>query len=464
MRVKMRVLSLLVAGICALGTPMMLSSVRDRETNKGIDVKENMQKEAGIKAAEYDFAARVYGPGMNNLSVKDSYSQYQWGLRNDGELQYVEVVNRFRSSNPRLAYVIDLANQLGIPAQVPGPAAYELQETNSVRGIDINIQPAWKLYDSSTEEHRPVIVAVIDTGIDINHPELKDAIWVNEDEIPDDGIDNDGNGYVDDVNGWNFFHHNNKVYVGKEDDHGTHAAGTIAAVRGDMGIAGIADQKYVKIMPVKALGLEEGVGEEEAVINAIRYAEDNGAQICNLSFGTLEYYPRLEQTMRDSKMLFITAAGNGDKDGEGIDVEVIPDYPASFKLDNLISVANLMFDGNLAKSSNYGASTIDIAAPGTYIVSTITNNSYGFMTGTSMAAPMVTGVAAMLYSYRTDLDLQDIKTVLMNSARKLEGLDGKVVSGGMVDAYAALTYGRETATASNAKAAAATPSNAASGN
>lgn len=464
MRVKTRFLSLLMAGSCIFGIPMILSSVKDGEADKRIDVQKSAQNEADTGLKKYDFAARVYGPGMNNLSVKDPYSQYQWGLRNDGELQYVEVVNRFRSSNPRLAYVIDLANQLGIPAQVPGPAAYELQETNSVRGIDINIQPAWKLYDSSTEEHRPVIVAVIDTGIDINHPELKDAIWVNEDEIPDDGIDNDGNGYVDDVHGWNFFHHNNKVYVGKEDDHGTHAAGTIAAVRGDMGIAGIADQKYVKIMPVKALGLEEGIGEEEAVINAIRYAEDNGAQICNLSFGTLEYYPRLEQTMRDSKMLFITAAGNGDKDGEGIDVEVIPDYPASFKLDNLISVANLMFDGNLAKSSNYGASTIDIAAPGTYIVSTITNNSYGFMTGTSMAAPMVTGVAAMLYSYRTDLDLQDIKTVLMNSARKLEGLDGKVVSGGMVDAYAALTYGRETATASNAEAASATPSDAAPGN
>lgn len=463
MKLKKRAFGLLV-GICMLGIPAVYpEAVIQRPDRMNTETGSTAEK-AGNENKTYDFAARVYGPGMNNLSVKDPYSQYQWGLRNDGELQYVEVVNRFRSSNPRLAYVIDLANQLGIPAQVPGPAAYELQETNSVRGIDINIQPAWKLYDSSTEEHRPVIVAVIDTGIDINHPELKDAIWVNEDEIPDDGIDNDGNGYVDDVHGWNFFHHNNKVYVGKEDDHGTHAAGTIAAVRGDMGIAGIADQKYVKIMPVKALGLEEGIGEEEAVINAIRYAEDNGAQICNLSFGTLEYYPRLEQTMRDSKMLFITAAGNGDKDGEGIDVEVIPDYPASFKLDNLISVANLMFDGNLAKSSNYGASTIDIAAPGTYIVSTITNNSYGFMTGTSMAAPMVTGVAAMLYSYRTDLDLQDIKTVLMNSARKLEGLDGLVVSGGMVDAYAALTYGRETATASNAEAASATPSDAAPGN
>ena len=101
-----------------------------------------------------------------------------------------------------------------------------------------------------------------------------------------------------------------------------------------------------------------------------------------------------------------------------------------------------MFDGNLAKSSNYSANIVDIAAPGTYIVSTTTDNSYGFMTGTSMAAPMVTGVAAMLYSYRTDITLSEVKGILINSARPLDGLKGKLVSGGVVDAYAALTYER----------------------
>lgn len=396
-------------------------------------------------AAEKDaFSVRVYGPGVNNLSSGDPYSQYQWGLRNDGELQYMEVVNRFRDSNPPLAKQIDFANKFGLPAPVEGPSAYEIETTRSVRGVDINIQPAWELYDSSGEEHRPVVVAIIDTGVDINHRELKDAIWVNEGEIPGDGIDNDGNGFIDDVNGWNFFSNTNEVFVSSESDHGTHAAGTIAATRNSMGIAGIADGKYVKLMVVKALGTEYGLGEEEAVLNAIRYAEANGASICNLSFGTSEYYPRLEQLMRDSKMLFIISAGNGDSKGVGIDVDKGEklDYPAAFHLPNTISVANLMFDGNLAKSSNYGANTVDIAAPGTYIVSTIGNNGYGFMSGTSMAAPMVTGVAAMLYSYRTDISLQDVKPILMNSARKLEGLQGKLVSGGVVDAYAALNYGR----------------------
>lgn len=390
----------------------------------------------------YNFSARVYGPGEENLSAGDPYARYQWGLKNDGELQYVEIANKFRDSNPEMAKRIDWANYLGIPAPVSGPDAYHLETITAVPGVDINVLPAWNQYDESTEEHRQVIVAVIDTGIDINHPDLKDSIWVNEDEVPGDGIDNDGNGFVDDVNGWDFFYENNQVYKGKQDDHGTHGAGTIAATRKSTGIAGIADNKYVKIMPVKALGTNYGLGEESAVISAIRYAEANGASICNLSFGTTQYYPELEQVMRDSKMLFIVAAGNGDTSGKGIDIDAVPDYPSCYDLDNVISVANLMFDGNLEVSSNYGVKNVDIAAPGTYIVSTITNNGYGFMTGTSMAAPMVTGAAAFLYSYRTDISLQDIKPILLNSARKLDGLNGRILSGGMLDVYAAINYGR----------------------
>lgn len=414
-----KIVSVLLAGMCAASMP--LTAFADEVIEK------------------QPFSVHVYGPGEKNLSAGDIHSQYQWGLKNDAELQYLEMKNRFRDSNPDLAKEIDLSNWLGLPSPVAGPGAYEIETTDAVKGMDINILPAWELYDSSTEEHRSVIVAIIDTGIDINHSDLQGAIWVNEDEIAGDGIDNDGNGFIDDVNGWNFYHNNNQVYTGAEDDHGTHAAGTIAAFRGKWGIAGITDNKYVKIMPVKALGGAEGAGEEAAVINAIRYAEANGASICNLSFGTTEYYPELERVMRESNMLFVISAGNGDKNAVGINIDQIPDYPSSYRLPNSISVANLMFDGNLARSSNYGVNTVDIAAPGTYIVSTVTGDEYGFMSGTSMSAPMVTGVAAMVYSYRTDLSLKDVKTVLVNSARKLEGLEGKV-SGGLLDAYAALTY------------------------
>lgn len=376
------------------------------------------------------------GPGLVNLSPSDEFSTYQWGLKNDGEFRLVELKSKFQSVDN----VYDgLKSGMGLGLPKPGPGDYESKVTKAVAGIDIDIQPAWETYEKAGEK-RSVIVAIIDTGIDINHQELKDSIWTNPGEIDGDGLDNDGNGFVDDIHGWNFYSGNNKVFSGSEDSHGTHAAGTIAAARGAYGIAGITDNRYVKIMPLKALGGKEGTGTPEAVIQSIRYAEANGASICNLSMGTSAYSEELAQTIKNSRMLFVVSSGNGGISGLGYDTDINPVYPASLPYDNVISVANILFDGTLSKESNFGANSVDIAAPGTYILSTIPNNKYGFMSGTSMAAPMVTGVAAMLYSYRTDISLSDVKQILLNSSRKLDSLQGKVVSGGLLDAYSALNW------------------------
>ncbi len=383
-----------------------------------------------------DLHVMALGPGLNNLSPSDEFSTYQWGLKNDGEFRLIELVQKFKYVD-NLYSEVNNGGNLSIPK--PGPGNYESKVTHAVSGIDINIQPAWSLYDQA-QNKRSVIVAIIDTGIDINHQELRDAIWTNPGEIDGDGIDNDGNGYVDDIHGWNFYSNNNKVFSGSEDSHGTHAAGTISASRGSYGITGITDNNYVKIMPLKALGGKEGVGSPDAVIKAIKYAEEKGASICNLSMGTTGYSEELAQTMKNSHMLFVVSCGNGGVSGLGYNTDVYPVYPASLPYDNIISVANILFDGTLSKDSNYGAASVDIAAPGTYILSTIPDNSYGYMSGTSMAAPMVTGVAAMLYSYRTDISLADVKTIILNSSRKLDTLSGKVVSGGLLDAYSALNW------------------------
>ncbi|MBE5975697.1 MAG: peptidase S8 [Paenibacillaceae bacterium] len=383
-----------------------------------------------------DLHVMALGPGLNNLSPSDEFSTYQWGLKNDGEFRLIELVQKFKYVD-NLYSEVNNGGNLSIPK--PGPGNYESKVTHAVSGIDINIQPAWSLYDQA-QNKRSVIVAIIDTGIDINHQELRNAIWTNPGEIDGDGIDNDGNGYVDDIHGWNFYSNNNKVFSGSEDSHGTHAAGTISASRGSYGIAGITDNNYVKIMPLKALGGKEGVGSPDAVIKAIKYAEEKGASICNLSMGTTGYSEELAQTMKNSHMLFVVSCGNGGVSGLGYNTDVYPVYPASLPYDNIISVANILFDGTLSKDSNYGAASVDIAAPGTYILSTIPDNSYGYMSGTSMAAPMVTGVAAMLYSYRTDISLADVKTIILNSSRKLDTLSGKVVSGGLLDAYSALNW------------------------
>ncbi|MBS6642989.1 MAG: S8 family serine peptidase [Clostridiaceae bacterium] len=377
------------------------------------------------------------GPGLVNLSPGDSYATYQWGLKNDGEFQMIELIDNFKYAT-EMYRAITGDNSISIPNPV-GPDAIEMRKTKAAAGIDINIRPAWDLYEKA-QSKRDVTVAVIDTGIDTGHPDLQGSMWVNQGEIPGDGIDNDGNGYIDDVNGWNFYSNNNIIYNGKEDTHGTHAAGTIAAGRNNGGIAGIADNTHVKIMSLKALGGNDGAGNPASVIEAIHYAEANGASICNLSFGSSKYNEELAQVIQNSPMLFIVAAGNGDAMGIGYNIDQNPVYPASFSSDNIISVGNLLFDGSLDTSSNYGPGSVDIAAPGTYIVSTTPENSYEFMSGTSMAAPMVTGAAAMLYSYRLDLSLADLKNVLLASSRKSDLLDGKVGCGGFLDVYSAFVY------------------------
>ena len=343
----------------------------------------------------------VQGAPYQTFPYSDPYGHYQWAFANNGDLRLMP------------------------------------SEQDAVAGIDINAVPAWGAYESRGEK-RSAVVALIDTGVDYTHPELTGAIWLNVDEVPEDGLDNDGNGYIDDALGWNFYSENNLVFTGKDDNHGTHSAGTIAAARDGQGTVGICDPSYVKVMVLKTLGSATGVGKASDVIKAIRYAEANGAVICNLSFGTDQYSEELYETMKNSKMLFVVAAGNGDEAGHGYDIDQRPVYPAAFDLDNIISVASLQFDGTLDPASNYGAVSVDLAAPGSYILSTASGENYSYMSGTSMAAPMVTGAAAMLYSYDSALTPLDVKEKLLAAVRPLEVLHGKTSSGGMLDIGKAL--------------------------
>ena len=378
---------------------------------------------AAMMAGSAALPAYAAGPSRESVPYADSYASYQWAFLNTGELRLV----------PSHTVAVDAA----IGAITGSPTLSADGTVRSLEGIDMNIVPAWKKYDAKSGK-RQVIVALIDTGVDITHPELSGSIWTNTGEIPGDGIDNDGNGYIDDVYGWNFYDNNAQVFTGADDNHGTHSAGTIAAARNGVGTVGICDPAYVKIMVIKTLGTSSGVGTVSNVVKAIRYAQANGASICNLSFGTMKYSEELYQAIKDSGMLFIVAAGNGDASGNGYSIDEQPMYPASFELDNIISVANLRFDGQLDRASNYGVRSVDLAAPGNYILSTITGNDYAYMSGTSMAAPMVTGTAAMLYSCDASLSLMDVRNRILQSARPLESLSGKVATGGMLDAGAAM--------------------------
>ena len=164
-----------------------------------------------------DFSLFFSGPGVAALSSGDEYSEYQWALNNTGRLRRTEKVLNIKTlDHIYLHYGENGIDDIALPPL--GPDNFESINTDAVANIDINIEDAWKTY-SETENKRTVTVAIIDTGIDTDHSDLKDSIWVNEDEIPGDGIDNDGNGYVDDVNGWNFVSNSNEICTGEEDSH-----------------------------------------------------------------------------------------------------------------------------------------------------------------------------------------------------------------------------------------------------
>ncbi len=383
----------------------------------------------------------TFGPGGSSFTIHFGYNgtgtSVDWNDYSSYFNNLNSLINQYLGQNSGSTYH-GYSGRRSTPIQMQFSNA-----VTAVEDVDTDAVEAWDYFPDGGDE---VIVAIIDTGVDYTHEDLSDVIWTNEAEIAGDGIDNDGNGYIDDVYGWNFYSNSATVYQSRnssEYEHGTHVAGIIAAEVNDLGIAGLASNANVKIMIVKALGGSDGSGNTDDIVEAIAYAESMGATICNLSFGTTENDPALASAIENSDMLFVCAAGNGDSRGIGYDTDQSALYPASYDFDNVISVANLSYDGTLDSSSNYGAESVDIAAPGIDILSTTPKSTYEYLSGTSMAAPMVSAVAAMLASYDSTLSLSEIKEIIINSAVVTDELTGKTVSNGMLNAYNALVLADE---------------------
>jgi subtilisin family serine protease len=271
--------------------------------------------------------------------------------------------------------------------------------TDAKTNADIDATEAW----AYTTGDKKVIVAVVDTGIDYFHEDLVDNLWVNQKEIPFNGIDDDGNGFVDDYYGYDFVSNDSDPF--DDNEHGTHVAGIIGA-RGNngMGISGVCWN--VSIMAVKAFD-ENGNGNVSDAISAITYAVKNGARIINASWSSDEKSRALEEVCQyaaDAGVLIVAAAGNSHTDA--------PVYPAGY--DTVLAVGATDAKDARATFSNSGA-YVDVAAPGVDILSTLPENGYGLLSGTSMAAPHVAGVAALVLSRHPEYGRQELFDILINS-------------------------------------------------
>ncbi len=303
-------------------------------------------------------------------------------------------------------------------------------QTGGTVDADIDAPEAW---DISTGNK--VVVGVIDTGVDYTHADLKDNMWTNPGETPGNGIDDDGNGYVDDYYGYDFI--NNDGDPLDDHSHGTHVAGTIAA-KGNNGIGVIGVAPQAKIMALKIFNAN-GNTDSFSAIKAIEYSTTMGVKLTNNSWGGGGY----SQTLYDAiaaagkaGQLFIASAGNSGRNND-----TNPSYPGSYNLDNIIAVANTNQNDQLSGTSNYGSTSVDLGAPGSSIYSTIPGGGYGTKSGTSMAAPHVSGVAALVMSQNPGLSYLDVKNKILNSVDPIPALQGKTVSGGRLNAYKALTGG-----------------------
>ncbi len=275
-------------------------------------------------------------------------------------------------------------------------------------------------------------VAIIDSGARVTHEDLTDNIWTNPNEIPNNNLDDDGNGYIDDVHGWNFVLNNNDL--SDNNSHGTHVAGIIsAATNNSKGVASVA--RNAKIAPIKAFDTSNTT--IDIVIKAINYANSMDFKIINASFAIND--PKFVNSMSSvieacPDILFVCATGNN-----GLNIDVNPAYPASYDFPNMLAVASITESDALAASSNYGPETVDIAAPGDSIMSTIntSDSAYGLKGGTSMATPLAVSAAAVVLAANPNLTPSEVIEIITKSADHSAPLEGRIKGASRLNAHKA---------------------------
>ena len=316
-------------------------------------------------------------------------------------------------------------------SSIPNDPGYPLQWAPPI----MQAPTAWNI----TTGARIVVVAVLDSGLDLSHPDLIANTWKNPRELATNGIDDEKNGFVDDVYGWNFLTNTNNV----QDNygHGTHVSGIIGAVGNNgVGITGLGWQ--VALMPLKILG-DNGVGTVSAALAAMSYVTmmrrdfETNIVVSNNSWGASTGASVVMRdaiaAMGDIGITFVAAAGNN-----GSNNDIVPRYPSSYDVPNVIAVAASDQADTLSSFSNYGPTTVDLAAPGSLIYSTLSGGTYGYLSGTSMAAPQVAGAIALLNAGKPGLTVAQTRAAILSSTDVIPSMVGKTVTGGRLNINGAM--------------------------
>ena len=302
-----------------------------------------------------------------------------------------------------------------------------------VGDFGIRSETAW----TSQKGSRDVIVAVVDSGIDYLHPDLKKNLWTNEAEANGkEGVDDDGNGIVDDIYGMNAFANTGDPMDGN--GHGTHCAGVIGAVHNSEGVAGV--MANVRMMAVKIFS-DAGRTTVEAIVRGIDYAIKNEARVMSNSWGGTQASEAISDAVKaagDAGILFVAAAGNGNMFGWGYDTDSKKVYPAGYDFDHIVAVGSHTSAGKRSTFSNFGKLSVDLFAPGSDVYSTYKGQSYKSLSGTSMATPHVSGVAGLVASEYGGADALELKNRILEGVRKMDTFSNNSVSGGILDAPGSL--------------------------
>jgi subtilisin family serine protease len=307
------------------------------------------------------------------------------------------------------------------------------QTVNRDRGTanaDIDCNLAWDVTTGSTA----LAVGMCDSGIRATHEDIAGNLWTNPGEIAGNGIDDDGNGFKDDTWGWDFWNNDNNPT--DDNGHGTHTAGTVGA-RGNnaKGVTGVCWN--TRMVGLK-IGSATGSVSVSAAISALNYCVAKGIKLSNHSWGGGTYSSAMDSAItsaRNAGHLLVCSAGNS-----GLNNDTSPSYPASYSQDNIISVAATDNDNRLASFSNYGATRVDLGAPGVTVYSTYgkSNTSYSYLSGTSMAAPHVTGVAALVWGANPSWSYSQVRSKILSTVKPISALSGKTVTGGLLNANSAV--------------------------